>query len=57
LNKKKEMIKMTAIVLNGVQMKTVFNGIWMRSEHVEPDDKFTSSSHQYRLVSVELTLD
>jgi hypothetical protein len=53
-NKKEEMIKMTAIVLNGVQMKTVFNGIWMRPEYAESDDNFTSSRH-YRRVSVELT--
>jgi hypothetical protein len=48
---------MTAIALNGVQMKTVFNGIWMWPEYVAADDKFASSSRHYRRVSVELMSD
>jgi hypothetical protein len=48
---------MTAIVLNGVHMKTVFNGIWTSSEYSEPDDKFAWSSRHYRRVSVELMSD
>jgi hypothetical protein len=48
---------MTAIILNGVQLKTDFNGIWMWLEYVEADDKFASPSRHYRLVSVELMSD
>jgi hypothetical protein len=58
LNKKrKETLKMTAIALNGLQMKIVFNGISMWPEHASADDNFASTSRHYRRESVKLMLE